>query len=154
MIETPTIVQAAAQPVASIYLNVPVSEVRNVMGPGIHEVMSTLAAQGIKPAGAWLTYHHKAPREMFDFEICVPVTTAVKPAGRVKPAQLRAVRVAKTVYTGGYEVLGDAWGEFMGWIAANGHKAAEDLWEVYLAGPETGQDPSKWRTELNRPLVG
>jgi len=28
----------------------------------------------------------------------------------------------------------------------------QDLWEVYVAGPESGPDPATWRTELNRPL--
>jgi hypothetical protein len=27
------------------------------------------------------------------------------------------------------------------------------MWEYYLAGPESGADPSGWCTELNRPLV-
>jgi hypothetical protein len=27
------------------------------------------------------------------------------------------------------------------------------LWERYLVGPETTADQSKWRTELNLPLV-
>jgi len=26
----------------------------------------------------------------------------------------------------------------MDWIAANGHTPAEDLWERYVAGPESG----------------
>ena len=50
--------------------------------------------------------------------------------------------------------VGAAWGEFDAWIAAQGLAAAPDLWECYLAGPESGPDPTTWRTELNRPLVG
>jgi hypothetical protein len=41
----------------------------------------------------------------------------------------------------------------MDWMRAEGHAAGPDLWERYLAGPETGGDTSKWRTELNRPVV-
>jgi effector-binding domain-containing protein len=73
--------------------------------------------------------------------------------GRVQPGQLPAVRVARTVYHGGYEGLGGGWGELMAWIAANGHTAATDLWEVYLTDPSSSPDPASWRTELNRPLV-
>ena len=62
--------------------------------------------------------------------------------------------MARTVYHGPYEGLGAAWGEFMDWIAANGHTPADDLWEVYSVGPETSPDPAGWRTEFNRPLVG
>ena len=63
------------------------------------------------------------------------------------------MRVARTVFHGPYEHLGEAWGEFMSWINANGHQPAEDLWECYLVGPESGLDSSQWRTELNRPLT-
>jgi hypothetical protein len=38
-------------------------------------------------------------------------------------------------------------------MKAKGHAAAEDLWENYLSGPESGPDSSQWQTELNRPLA-
>jgi effector-binding domain-containing protein len=91
--------------------------------------------------------------KVFDFEICVPVKAKVKATGRVKPGTLPARKIARTVYHGPYEGLGSAWGEFNEWLKANGHAPAPDLWECYVAGPETGSDPSTWRTELNRPLT-
>ena len=90
---------------------------------------------------------------IFDFEIGVPVTAPVAAAGRVKAGELPATRVARTVYRGPYEGLGAAWGEFDAWIAAEGYKTAPDLWECYVAGPESSPDPGSWRTELNRPLA-
>ena len=50
--------------------------------------------------------------ENFDFEICVPVSAPVVPVGRVKPGTFPAVKVARTIYCGAYERLGEAWGEF------------------------------------------
>ena len=84
----------------------------------------------------------------------MPVPTPVAPAGRVQPGEWPAMKVARTVYHGPYEGMGDAWGEFDAWIAANGHRAAPDLWECYVAGPQSSPDPKSWRTQLNRPLVG
>jgi effector-binding domain-containing protein len=153
MIDTPQITQSTARQVAMIRLTVPSSEIQTVMGPGIREVMDTLAAQGITPAGPWFTHHMRRPTDVFDFEICVPVTIPVVPAGRVKPGVLPAATVARTVYHGPYEGLGAAWGEFMDWIEAKGHTPREDLWETYTVGPESGSDSTKWRTELNRPLM-
>jgi effector-binding domain-containing protein len=92
--------------------------------------------------------------DTFDFEIGVPVTAPVTAAGRVQPGQLLATRVARTVFHGEYEGLGAAWGEFDAWIAAEGHTPGADLWECYVAGPESNPDPATWRTELNRPLTG
>lgn len=122
-------------------------------GPGIQELMATLSDQEIKPVGPWFSHHLKMDPATFDFEISVPVTSAVKAAGRVQPGQLPSRTVARTIYHGPYEGLGTAWGELDAWIKFNGHKPADDLWECYVARPESGSDPSKWRTELNRPLV-
>jgi effector-binding domain-containing protein len=71
----------------------------------------------------------------------------------VKPGQLPATTVARTVYHGDYEGLGAAWGEFGAWIKANGYTPAPNLWECYVAGPESNPDPATWRTELIRPLT-
>jgi effector-binding domain-containing protein len=153
-IDPPQITESAAQLTAVIHLTVPREEIRHVMGPGLGELREALAAQGIAAAGPWFTHHLRMDPEVFDFEICVPVTSPVAPAGRVRPGQLPAARVARTVYHGPYEGLSDAWGEFMGWIEAQGHTPAPDLWECYVAGPESSPDPAAWRTELNRPLLG
>lgn len=154
MLETPKIVQTQRQHAAVLPLVVPKSEIRQVMGPGLNEVMAAVAAQKQQPAGAWFTHHHRMDPKVFDFEIGVPVNAPIKPQGRVKPGELSAARVARAIYQGPYEGLGTAWGEFEAWIAAQGHKAAPDLWEVYVSGPETGPDASKYRTELTRPLAG
>jgi effector-binding domain-containing protein len=154
MIDTPRITQSPALLAAVIHLTIPREEIRNVMGPGIGELMATVAAQGVGPAGPVFSRHFRMDPAIFDFEIGVPVTGPVAPAGRVKPGQLPATTVARTVYHGGYEGLGPAWGEFDAWIAANGHTPGPDLWECYVAGPESNPDPANWRTELNRPLIG
>ena len=153
MLDTPQITQTKAQQAAVIHITVPRAEIQRVMGPGLQELMATVAAQGITPTGPWFTRHLRRPAEAFDFEIGVPVSTAVSAAGRVKPGQLPATRVARAVYRGAYEGLGRAWGELDTWLKANGHKAGQELWEVYAAGPESNPDPATWRTELNRPLV-
>lgn len=154
MIDTPWIAQSAAQTTAVIRFTIPREEIRKVMGPGIGEVMATVAAQGITPTGPVFSYHFRMDPEVFDFEVGVPVAEPVTPAGRVKPGQLPAVTVARTVYHGPYEGLGAGWGEFDAWIAASGHTPRPDLWEFYVAGPESNPDPATWRTELNRPLIG
>lgn len=152
MLDTPRITQTEAQRAAVIRVTVPRDEIRNVMGPGMDELVATVAAQGIGPAGAVFSHHLRMDPEVFDFEIGVPVTGDVTPSGRVEAGELRAATVARTVYHGPYEGLGDAWGEFDAWLSDNGHEPAPDLWETYVTGPETTQDPTGWRTELNRPL--
>ena len=153
MLDKPQIVQTAVQLTAIIHLTIPREEIQNVMGPGLGELMAAVAAQGLAPSGPWFTHHLKMDPNTFDFEIGVPVNAPVAAAGRVKAGQLPAATVARTVYHGDYEGLGSAWGEFGDWITANGHTPGLDLWECYIAGPESNPDPATWRTELNRPLT-
>lgn len=153
MLDSPQIVQTTAQPAAVIRFTIPRDQIQQVMGPGIGELMSTLAAQGIAPAGPIYSHHFRMDPGMFDFELGVPVSAPVAPAGRVRPGELPATTVMRTVYHGPYEGLGAAWGEFTAMIEAQGQAPAENLWECYVVGPESGPDASKWRTELNRPLA-
>src|SRR6266498_3897518 len=137
MLDTPQITQSSTQLTAFIHLNIPRSEIQDVMGPGLNEVFASVTAQGLKPTGPWFTHHLRMEPGTWDFEICVPVDKPVVATGRVKPGQLRAAKVARTVYQGPYEGLGEAWGEFIEWIESNGHMPAPDLWECYLVGPES-----------------
>jgi effector-binding domain-containing protein len=153
MLDTPRITRTTDQLTASLHLTVPSTEIQNVMGPGLSEVLATVAAQGLTPAGPWLPHHLHRPTDTFDFEICVPVPTPVTATGRVKPGRWPAMTVAQAVHHGSYEGLAAAWGELRAWVAAGGHTPTADLWERYLLGPETSPDPANWRTELSQPLV-
>lgn len=153
MLEPPQTTQTEAQTIAVIPLTIPRAEIRAVMGPGIQELLETVAAQGIAVTGPWFTHHLRMAPDMFDFEIGVPVAAPVAPTGRVQAGRRPAATVARAVYRGPYEGLGAAWAEFDAWIAEQGLEPAGDLWECYIAGPESDADPAMWRTELNRPLV-
>ena len=154
MIEAPRIVRIAEQLTAIISLTIPRADIAKVMGPGIGELMAVVKTQGIGPTGPWLSHHLQMDPHIFDFEIAVPVSSAVVATGRVKSGRLPGGRVARAVYQGPYEGLGSAWGNFDKWITGHGHMPARDLWECYLLGPESGLDSSTYRTELNRPLLG
>jgi len=100
MLDEPQIVQTDAQLTAIIRVTVPRGEIRNVMGPGIAELMGAVTAQGIVPAGPVFSHHLKMDPAIFDLEIGVPVpaTAMISPAGRVRAGQLPATTVARTVY--------------------------------------------------------
>jgi len=152
MLDTPQIVETPTLQTAIIRFTIPRDQIREVMGPGMQELIATVTAQGIKPAGRIYSHHFKMDPDTFDFEIGIPVPTPVAPSGRVQPGLLAGRKVLRTVYRGGYENLGAAWGEFETWIAANGHTTAPDLWESYLTGPDLDPDPATYTTELNHPL--
>jgi effector-binding domain-containing protein len=152
MIDTPQIVQTTDQHTAVIHLTIPRADIQKEMGPAIAELMEVVSAQGIGPAGPWLSHHLKMSPDIFDFEVAVPVLAPVTPTGRVTRGRLPATRAMRTTYAGGYEGLGNAWGELQAWVAAEGHTTGTDLWEVYRVGPESSQNPADWRTDLYQPL--
>jgi effector-binding domain-containing protein len=153
VIEPLRILQTTPQLTASIPLRVPREEIRHVMGPGLAELKAAVAAQNVAVTGPWFTHHFRNPGEVFDFEICLPVAAAVTPVGRMKPGQWSAMTIVQTTYHGGFEGLGNAWGEFIGAIRAAGHKTADGLYEAYAVGPEKSPDPSAWRTVLSKELL-
>ena len=51
MLDKPHITQTTTQITAVIHLTIPREEIQSVMGPGVGELMATIAAQGITPTG-------------------------------------------------------------------------------------------------------
>ena len=153
MNDEPQILETEERNTAVIRLKVPRERMQEVMGPAIGELMAGVAAQGVAPAGPLFSHHFRMQPDVFDFEVGVPVATPVAAAGRIEPGSLPAARVARTVYRGPYEGLGEAWGELDAWVVSEDLTPADNLWECYLRGPESSPDPSTWETELNRPLA-
>lgn len=153
MIDTPQVTQSDGQLTAVIRFTIPRHEIRNVMGPGINELLAAVTAQNVPITGAVFSHHLRMDPEVFDFEVGIPTGGIIGAAGRVKPSELLPAKVIRTVYRGGYEGLGAAWGEFDLWIAENGYATGADLWECYVSGPDKNPDPTTFRTELNRPLL-
>jgi len=123
------------------------------MDPALRELRNALASQSIKSTGPWFTHHLKIDPKLFDFRVCLPVAADLTLTGRVQPGQMSEMKIARTIYRGPYERLGAAWGEFGKWLKDHGHSAEDDFWERYLKGPEKGDDPAEWETELNRPIA-
>ena len=152
MLSTPQILHTTAQPCARLHITVPRDEIQDVMMPGLQSVHEALAAQGLAPAGPWFTHHLRMDDAVFDFEICVPVSGSFQTSGKIQAGEWPSMKIARTIYSGPYEGLSDAWSEFLDWIESQELSPAGDLWERYLSGPESGPDPSGWKTELSKPL--
>lgn len=150
MLDKPVFLQTEDLPAAVIHITVPRDQIQEVMGPAIHEVIDVVTAQGIGPKGPVFAHHFGMTPGTFNFEVGVPVAGAVEPVGRVFQSELPAAPVMRTVYTGPYEGLGDAWCEFQDMVEAEGRTLGPNLWERYLYGPESTDDSATFRTELNQ----
>ena len=153
MIEPVRIVLTEDRHYAAVRQQVPVRDLQKVMGPTLSEVLGVVLQQGLKPGHSWFTHHFHKPEKTFDFEVGVPLATAVAASGRVEPRVWPRMKVARTVYHGDYAGLPSAWMEFEKWVGANSRHPGTEFWEVYLVNPKDEAEPANWRTELNWPLL-
>ncbi|MGV3661035.1 MAG: GyrI-like domain-containing protein [Prosthecobacter sp.] len=138
---------------AIIHITIPRDEIQQVMGPAIHEVIAAAQAQGAGPTGPVFAHHFGMTPGIFNFDVGVPTSKEMAPVGRVQPGGLPAASIVRTVYTGPYEGLGQAWGDFQDLVEGEGWTLGPNLWERYLEGPESGRDDSTYRTELNQTVA-
>lgn len=153
LIETPQKTTFAPVRVARLHVVTPRDKIQQAMQQAIHEVTTLLREQGVTPAGPWFAHHHRKPTDTFDFDVCFPISQAIRPVGRVESGDIPATEVLRTVYRGPYDKLHLAWPEFVEWIEMNGYKTRQDAFEVYSVGPKEQPDPANWRTEMNYPLA-
>ncbi|MCB1242115.1 MAG: GyrI-like domain-containing protein [Verrucomicrobiales bacterium] len=153
MLDPPILLQTEACLAAVIPVVTPRDQVGSVMGPAIAEVLEAVASQGIGPVGPVFAHHSRITPEVFDFEVGVPVSGPLLPVGRVRAGELPGALVLRTIYTGPYEELHDAWREFKDWVGRNGYEVSSHPWETFLSDSGKDLDPSTYRTELNFPLL-
>jgi effector-binding domain-containing protein len=153
MLSAPHVAQTSVRQVAAIRLNILRSEMPAYFGPAAQEIFASLAAQQVQPVGALFAHHFQMPPDRFDFELGIEVANPISAAGRVVASTLPALRVAHAIYTGPYAGLPNAWPAFRQWIASQGLKHAENLWELYAVGPQSTSNPAEYQTELFQPLV-
>jgi len=99
-LDTPQIIDLDLQLAAIIRLTIPRSEIQSVKGPAIGEILATIAARGLAPAGPIFSHPLGMAPAIFDFEVGVPVASPVTPTGRVQSETLWAAKVAETVCRG------------------------------------------------------
>jgi effector-binding domain-containing protein len=119
------------------------------------DVFGYVCAQGVAPAGPpMMIYHDTEFRETdLDVEVAIPVASRLPDGERVKGRELPAVpTMACVIHEGGYESIGATYGQAMAWIQANGYQMAGPCREVYLRGPESGEDASRYLTEIQLPV--
>ena len=152
MIDTPKIVTTEGKLTAVIHLEIPRDQMPAHFGPAMEELLSVLATQQIEPQGAAFAYHFRMPPGRFDFELGFIVDATVMATGRVRASQLPATKVARTIYTGPYEGLHDAWGQLNTWTDSQSLKRAEELWEHYVVGPQTTTNPTEIQDRAQSPI--
>jgi len=130
------------------------AEMPRLMDGTFPELFAALDDAGAVVCGPPLSLHSRLPTDTADLALGVPVTAALanelelSSGLRVVATPCPAGPVAATSYLGGYDGLGEAWGAFMGAVAADGHTPGTTFFEAYVSNPAETPDSSKLRTDL------
>lgn len=132
------LVDLEPQPVAVVCGHVAVSEIPGFLGEAFGEVIQTLSAQGLAPAGP--PFGRFVPAgDGFDVEAGFPVTGDVTPSGRVEPGELPGGSAARVMHKGGYGEVAAAYQAVAEWVQGHGYVATAPPWESYLDGPDVAE---------------
>lgn len=146
------IVNVAPKQALAIRDNCSFAELGNKFAEIYSEIGTYLKENSIQPAGApFGTYHEFSP-EKIDLEAGIPVTGNPQSEGRIYPMNTFGGKAAMTTFTGHYDGLNKAWGEFAKMVDAEGHKLNGPCYEVYITDPGEEPDSSKWITERYTPI--
>jgi len=137
---------------AVVRLACPTPQIADAFSVAMPEVLDCIARQGSSVAGAAFARYFDYVPERAEFEAGVPVSTPIAAQGRVEPGRLPGGRVARSVHRGPYDGLQHAHDAIGDWVLAHDHDPAGPVWEVYVKGPQHGEDSSRWETEVVWPL--
>jgi DNA-binding transcriptional MerR regulator len=73
--------------------------------------------------------------------------------GDIVLGELPAATVAVAVHVGSYETMGDTYRQLGGWVAQYARPTDEQVREVYEVSFQDTEDPERFRTEIQWPIV-
>ncbi|QFG69983.1 GyrI-like domain-containing protein [Ornithinimicrobium pratense] len=152
MTPEPELVEVEPTPTAVIRGSVPVTEITSFYDRSFTEVAAVLGRQGVSPRGTFGRYL-APPADVIELEVGFVVDRAVEADGDVVASTLPGGRVARLIFHGAYDGLGEAWDGLMTWVGDQGLAPAGPVWEVYVTEPTPQTDPSTLRTDLFCPVA-
>lgn len=112
----------------------------------------------LKPGMAMAIYHDTGGfrEEDIDSEAAVPLEVAPNRTALPQGVSMRELAdsetVASVIHHGSYDTILNAYAAVNEWIQGNGYQVVGAVREIYLRGPETGEDSREYVTELNYPV--
>jgi DNA-binding transcriptional MerR regulator len=141
-------------PAAAISDAVSMEDVGTWYQGAIGELYATLAAQAVHDAGPaggiydsdlWGAERGRAT-------VFVPVTSAVRPTGRVVFSAIPALELATIVHPGSHRDVDRAYGALAAYVTKHALAIDGPMREYYLVGSHDTRDHNAWRTEICWPI--
>jgi len=126
------------------------------VGTMFGELIGFIMSSGAGFAGpTWMAYKDEDYREEnADIEVAAPIVKAVPESGGIAILDVPGhARVASVTHQGRYETMGAAYEAVMSWIAENEYHIDGACRELYIVSPADTQDPEKYVSEIQIPVV-
>ncbi|MEU2038512.1 GyrI-like domain-containing protein [Nocardia niwae] len=149
----PELLDVPESATAAIRRRVAPEEMRDFFDRSFRALPEVVAGQGVTIAGPAFCLYREEAAAALDVEVGFPVDRPVRPERDVMAGCLPAGRVARIVYSGGFEGLAAAWENLRSWIVEQRLTPGPLWWEVYRTRPTPDMDPAQLRTELNWPVM-
>lgn len=134
--------------------NLPMSQMREFMDSAFGTLGAAIGAGVFQPTGPAFSLYEDMPGETITLEVGFPVAQPLDGEHEgVTASSLPACTLAITKYTGPYDGLGEAWGQFLGLIAGAGYAPGFPFWEAYDTEPTPDTDPNTLITGLAVPVA-
>lgn len=121
-------------------------------GQAFSTVATELANQGEAPDGPPVALYRWESGSLLDVTAGFPVRGPVGEGITTKIATIPGGDAVEAIHTGPYETLSKDYEEIAGWLRERGLTPSPVMWEEYLVGPESQEDPEHWMTRIVFPL--
>jgi effector-binding domain-containing protein len=122
-------------------------------GQAFSVVATELAVQGETPAGPPVALYRWESGSLLDVTAGFPVRGPVDETVTTTIATLPGGEAVEAIHTGPYESLATDYAAITGWLRDHGLTPSPVMWEEYLVGPESEEDPERWMTRIVFPLA-
>jgi DNA-binding transcriptional MerR regulator len=142
-----------AAPAAAITETVEAAEALVWYRGALGELMATLAAQHLDPAGpaGGVFADELFAEERGEATIFIPCSEGVRAMGRVAPLVVPPADLAIIVHPGSHNGIDRAYGALGAYVTQHALAVNGPLREYYLVGPAEADD-TRWRTEVGWPI--
>ena len=144
-----TVKQVETERLASVRGRYRMSQLSLIVPRELTRVVDALRAQGGQASGGAIAVYREWNDDTVEVELGYPVTGAFASSENgVLESALPAGKAVATVHVGPYDKVAEAYKAVMDYSDASDVTLADVMWERYVAGPGSEDDPAKYITEI------
>jgi len=142
-----------AQPIFGVHQLVGIDDLSDFLARAYVAVCGELSRLRVRACGPAVALYTGEGDDKFDVVAGFPVTAPLLPGDRFVNAELPGGQSVEAIHRGAYDDLADTYDGLIAWLAERDLEPADQVWEEFLAGPDTEGDPARWCTRIVYPLA-